>query len=513
LHSGNDLYKSTGGSDISHHYEIEPTIIAGGFNLFGIHPDTQTKFDPNGVHSNGTNFDEDGFSANETEFDANGLTEDGDEWNSLGFNLEGLNNRTNSYFGEDHKTAGGDEFHNGRDWQGNTADGIDLEGFDEEGWNTFTNSYFGDDNRTKENAEFHDGYDWQGLDENGFNKAGYWRDSGKLFSEEGEFNCKTQSGGLFADYGSGFSEDCDGFDADGYAVNGFHGQTNLNRRGFQANGIHPDTANYFHPTDNLTIDLSEFDPQTNLTHEGLEFGDDTYTWNDEVYGTNGRDYRGYDENGFLEDGMHKNNTLYDDEGYSMEGWNEDGVFKDGMTIKNGHLSQDFSMAHSVARDSFFRTLVKTSLVNPAGRTNLGTIFIRNNTRDGFEVSIDSNEGGILKPSSTIDGEIPIPYSVTLAKQGRTGLGIDETLEFGTNALATAHANKSVLEVVDANGDVTGIRGSTILAVAGVATNSGIYAASPTDVEYELYMDLEDDADAMKMAGTYSDVLTITYLDR
>jgi len=514
LHSGNDLYTSTSGSDISHHYEIEPTILAGGFNQFGIHPDTDTEFDPDGAHSNGTNFDAGGLASNGTEFDANGNTVDDDEWNSLGFNLAGYNTLTSSYFGEDHLTATDETYYNGLDYLGVSAEGLDAEGFDDNGYNTFTNSYFGADNLTKEDNTFHDGYDWQGLDANGFDAEGYWSFTGKLFGEEaGDYLCKTQSGDSFADYGSGFLENCDGVDAEGYASDGFHGTTNLDRREFAANGIHSISNDYFNPDDGLTIDLLEFDPQTNLTQGSEEFGSDNLTWNDEIYGTNGRDYQGFDTNGFLVDGTHRNNTLYDDDGFSLEGWNEDGVFRDGMTIDNGHLAKYFSLAHKISRDSFFRTLVKNSTITDIGITNLGTIFVRNNTRDGFEVSIDSDEGGVLRPTGVsaqmIDGEVPIPYGITLSREGITGQGIDETLEFDTAALADAQSNKSVLEVVDENGVTTGIRGATILAVAGNTSA----ASSPTDVEYELDVTIAADGGAMKMAGTYTDTLTITYLDR
>jgi len=517
LHSGNDLYASTNGSDMSHHYEIEPTIMAGGFNQFGIHPDTGTEFDSNDVHSNGTHFDADGLSSNETEFDANGNTVDDDKWNSLGFNLAGYNTLTSSYFGANHLTSTGATYYNGLDWEGISAAGLDAEGFDANGYNTFTNSYFGADNLTKEDNAFYpdqNGYDWEGLNVNGFNEDGYWHNTGSLFGEEsGDYLCKTHSGDAFADYGSGFLENCDGFDADGFASDGFHGTTNLDRREFAVNGIHSISNDYFNPDDGLTIDLLEFDPQTNLTQGSSEFGSDNLTWNDEIYGINGRDYQGFDTNGFLADGTHSNGTLYNDDGFSLEGWNEDGVFRDGMTIDNGHLAKDFSLAHSITRDSFFRTLVKNQTINETGLTNLGTIFVRNNTRDGFEVSIDSDEGGVLRPTGMsapmTDGEVPIPYGIILSREGVTGAGIDETLEFNTATLAAAQSNKSVLEVIDENGITTGIRGATILAVAGNTSAAG----SPTDVEYELDVNVEEDGGAMNMAGTYTDTLTITYLDR
>jgi len=514
LHSGNDLYQSSSGGAVSHLYEIEPTVMPGGFNQFGIHPDTGTEFDSNGLHYNGTLFDGNGLAVNGTEFDADGNTVDGDEWSALGFRSDGLH-QNGTYF-LNCNTMSGDAYHLGRDCNGLTAGGIDADGFDADGYNTFTNSYFGEDNLTQDGNAYHNGYDWQGLDVNGFDIDGYWNFTGSLFSEEaGDYYCKTKTGEEYADNGSGFIADCQGLDVDGYQSDGYHNVTNLDRRGFSANGIHSISNDYFNPDDGLTIDGLEFDPQTNLTQAGLEFGSDNLTWNDQVYGTNGRDYEGYDINGFLENGTHRNGTLYDDDGYSITGWNQDGVFRDGMTIDNGTLAKEFAMANTVARDSFFRTIVKTSKIRAGeGETNLGSLFIRNNTRDGFEVSIESEKGGVLQPTGVSaameDGEVPIPYNITLLKEGRTGVGIDENLEFDSNVLASTRANRSILEVVDGDGIVSSIRGASILTVAG-----GVSAASSaTDVQYELIVDIPDDQNgAMNMAGTYTDVLTITYWDR
>ena len=69
-----------------------------------------------------------------------------------------------------------------------------------------------------------------------------------------------------------------------------------------------------------------------------------------------------------------------------------------VDVKNDAVTSQFSMSHVVARDSFFKTLVETSKITKAGNTKLGRFYVRNNTRDGFELSIDSLKGGVLQPT-------------------------------------------------------------------------------------------------------------------
>jgi len=521
-------------------YDLAGFDIAG-YDQTGFNSDGRDSrgFDSNGDNTNGTRFDSNNLAFDGTAFDSIS----GNDWegfDSIGFNSERfdrdhlfegcvIGTDPNNYgcrFSTDitsdlyQKTFDDQGYFDGRDYVGNTAGGLDQEGFrtiePNIGYNEFTNSYFGQDNLTVDGETYYNSYNWEGYDATGFNASGFdqngldslsfdvnglWNNTSSYFDET---QCSggtsvVQGGGTFY---NGF--DCLGYDSDGYDVSGFDA-SGLDVRGFQSTGLWGDTASYFHPTENTTIDSLEFDPITNLTWGDSEFGTDNLTWNDQIYGSNDRDWEGYDEAGFLLGGVHRNETIYDDQGFDINGWNANGVFKDGATVKNGKLTKAFTMSHAVERDSFFKALVKGSKISKAGNTLLGDLYIRNNTRDGFEVSIDSLEGGILQPSGvsalTADGEVAIPYSIALKRDGELGVGIDETLTFTSSELASASADRAAL-------DASGLIGVTILKVAG----GGSSASSATDLKYSLVVNIVDDSNVMEMAGTYTDTLTVTYKD-
>lgn len=186
-----------------------------------------------------------------------------------------------------------------------------------------------------------------------------------------------------------------------------------------------------------------------------------------------------------------------------------GTFAD---VSNAAVSDQFSMSHVVTRDSFFKTLVETSKIAQAGDTKLGRFYVRNNTRDGFELSIDSLQGGVLQPTGVSaamdDGETPIPYSIKINKEGDIGVGIEETYDISSTELGSAKAAKATLEGLH-NGN--GLPGVTILKIAGGGDYTAT-ASSATDAKFELIVNIEDDTNIMEMAGTYTDVLTLTYRD-
>ncbi len=172
-----------------------------------------------------------------------------------------------------------------------------------------------------------------------------------------------------------------------------------------------------------------------------------------------------------------------------------------INVQNASESSQFAINHNVARESYFKTVVKTSQINSDAlrETNLGEFRLRNNTRDGFELTISSATGGVLQPSGSssdrLDGEVDIPYTVNITKAGEIGTGIDSFLSFASNALANA---------------VTGIDAAHILKKAGVDGSSAV--SSVTDAIFQLNIKMESNTDALGMAGTYADVLTLTYTD-
>jgi len=172
-----------------------------------------------------------------------------------------------------------------------------------------------------------------------------------------------------------------------------------------------------------------------------------------------------------------------------------------INVQNAAESSQFAINHSVARESYFKAIVKTAQINSDAlrETNLGEFRVRNNTRDGYKLTLSSATGGVLQPSGSssdrLDGEVDIPYTISLTKAGEIGTGIDTFLSFASNALANA---------------VTGIDTVHILKKAGVDGSSAV--SSATDAVFQLNIKMESNTDALGMAGTYADVLTLTYTD-
>ena len=161
-------------------------------------------------------------------------------------------------------------------------------------------------------------------------------------------------------------------------------------------------------------------------------------------------------------------------------------------VVDGNATETFNLTHTVSRVSKFSATVEKSTIDGTGETKLGSFSVKNNTKDGFSLTIASTQGGVLQPTSTDDGETAIEYSVSMIKTGITGIGLDEKLTHSSVELATAQA-------------ATGT--SPILSLAGSAV------ASETDVSYDLIITIDSsDSDTMTMAGTYDDVLTLVYTD-
>jgi hypothetical protein len=467
---GNDLYSLSPDGSMEHYYTIMPTYDANGFDLFGIHRDTGTEFDPNGMTVDGDAYDSLGY-------DMNGYDVDG--YNASGWSANSINRETGTEFDIDGLTIDGDAY----DSRGFDINGLSANGVNEAGFDVVTYVHRDTGTEFDPNGLTIDGdiYDQYGYDVGGYNAAGFNRDgihiaTGTEFDESGV----SSDGDLYDAEGY----DTAGYDASGYDRSGYDA-SGINSDGFYATGIHSVTGTEFDDS-GVSADGDEFD-SNGLTMAGSVFGSDNLTVDDESYGPDGRDYQGYDEGGFLADKTHRNGTVYDDDGYTADGWNEDGVFRDGATVRNGHLTKQFKIDHQVPRESYFKTQVVTAQINPSGQpVMLGTFIVRNNSRDGFELSLASAQGGILKPDSVLDGEVPIPYSVDIKQTGSLGQGVDSVLAHASDALS--------------NGQVS------------ILSRAGSIVSSATNATFEMYVNTNAMGGALDMAGTYSDVLTLTYTD-
>ena len=164
-------------------------------------------------------------------------------------------------------------------------------------------------------------------------------------------------------------------------------------------------------------------------------------------------------------------------------------------VQNKAESTTLSIDHSVARESYFKVVALQSRLDVnAATTKLGKFEVKNNTIDGFEVTLSTAEGGVLKPVSGLDGEVNLPYKVILSHTGEIGEGLNPPP-------ATIEPADLSLAKTDASGT-----GHPILNMAGAAVSSA------TDAAFDLSIQMEGNADALAMAGTYADVITLTYKD-
>lgn len=187
------------------------------------------------------------------------------------------------------------------------------------------------------------------------------------------------------------------------------------------------------------------------------------------------DADGFDENGFNADGIHRDSAeLCDVDGFDA-----------GSVMINKSEEGYFSMSRKVARKSYFKLMVASSIIEKAGFTKIGRLLIKNNTRDGYQVAAISSNGGALSSVTDADGEEDIPYSLHFSVQGSIGEGIDRELTLSSQRLASL---------------------ATILSKAG---NS---VSSPTDVSLIATVYIADDSRVLSMSGTYADTLTIEYTD-
>ena len=160
-----------------------------------------------------------------------------------------------------------------------------------------------------------------------------------------------------------------------------------------------------------------------------------------------------------------------------------------LDVQNESKSESQDLSHNVARISTFKYTPKTSVINyDSGGVNIAAISVINNTIDGFTLTVASQEGGVLAPNSTDDGEQDIPFSISMEAIGTQGTGVDATLAIATSALVDSSSPANILTVASQQSSPTSLA---------------------LDVDITLASTVEDQ---MSMAGSYSDTLTFTYTD-
>ena len=154
-----------------------------------------------------------------------------------------------------------------------------------------------------------------------------------------------------------------------------------------------------------------------------------------------------------------------------------------------------NMSHTVAPVSNFKLSAKSvTKFEDTNAIDIADISIKNNTRDGYRVTLQAATG-VLAPDSSADGEEPIEY--TLSSSPLTGSVVGNTnnafqqLTIPTKPGSSEHV-------------ILGIK-------SGVTLDTSTLLNTPTDCSFSLKMSVDAD-EFIDMAGSYSDVITIAYTD-
>ena len=153
-------------------------------------------------------------------------------------------------------------------------------------------------------------------------------------------------------------------------------------------------------------------------------------------------------------------------------------------VLNESVTDTLDVYHLVNRESIFKISFYRNIVE-AGDTDVADFKVVNNTIDGFQLLISSLNGGVFVPATTLDGETDIPYSIDVTYSGTLGTNVTSVTSVSSTTLAAS--NSIQLLAVD-------------------------YQTSPTDVEGLITIKINDDNNQFMMAGSYSDTITITYVD-
>ena len=158
----------------------------------------------------------------------------------------------------------------------------------------------------------------------------------------------------------------------------------------------------------------------------------------------------------------------------------------GGCLFGASSSHTFSLSHTVAVVSSV-TFTGSNSVVMAKVNKLGDATINNNTLDGWSLTVLSANAGQFTNTSTGNGELPINYSLDIKHiTGAIGDGIHlaESLDLG--------ASESFICDLE----------------SGSNQNS-----ATVNLKLGFEVDFSKEQTRFEMAGTYSDVLTITYTDR
>ena len=157
-------------------------------------------------------------------------------------------------------------------------------------------------------------------------------------------------------------------------------------------------------------------------------------------------------------------------------------------IVNESRGVTIPLNHSIERISNFSFLTKQTNINSSSEINIADFTINNNTRDAFLVYVQSQSGGYLVPDSTLDGESNIPFKLVIKiSSGQLGDGMTLNQEITLNELDENNTSNILYKEADS-------------------------VQNPTQASFSIFLDVIDDNKINQMAGSYSDILTLTFTD-
>ena len=123
---------------------------------------------------------------------------------------------------------------------------------------------------------------------------------------------------------------------------------------------------------------------------------------------------------------------------------------------------------------------------------IAEVEIQNNTRDGYKLLLTAANGELI-PANSNNGETAIPYTISASS-------------FGGSKPANDHPGFKQLTVPEKPD-----KGVATLIMGVEASELTTLLEDPTDGKFSLRIKL-DDVSFIKMAGSYSDNITLTYQD-
>jgi len=163
--------------------------------------------------------------------------------------------------------------------------------------------------------------------------------------------------------------------------------------------------------------------------------------------------------------------------------------------------ETITIQHQVRSDNIFDvTPVSISNFENTLPVDIATIYLKNNTRDGYKLTLKTTHGALHSANSN-DGEVDIDYQFSAQISG-----VNKTP--GDNA-GDVTANMGAFQAL--NVPATPPVVTTLILGANEQLSGAYLLDKPTEIDFTLMVTLVTD-DFVKMAGTYSDTITIEYTD-